>query len=225
LFAEINGSLNQLSNYKKKANDEYGNFVNYTKGKDKIQSGTAEWKKFKVTKKQFKSDLKSLQSIGNETVSKAEKLNKYVTETVVPKIQKCIVADYSKSFKKAYDTLSFYQKELPKQIRNYSSQIASVLKMFQATQPEKCQELTTELSKLNEVNKEISSITKKVQSIQEEFNVRTKGVEFIYSCSSDWDIVMNTESNLKLEQQHLFELNTRIQQIQVQMQNVINLLK
>ena len=225
LFSEVNTSLNELSGYKKKVSDAYNDFVIYTKGKDKIQSGTPEWKKFKVTKKQFKTDLKSIESIGKTTVSNAENLNKHVTENVVPKIQKCVVADYSKSFKTAVDSLNAFQKKLPSQIKSYSNQVAGITKMFLATQPDKCKELTDEMAKLNDVSKELSLITKKVQSLQDEFNKSTKGVEFIYSCSSNWDVVMNAESNLKLEQQHLNELNAKIQQIQGQMQNVINSLK
>ena len=75
------------------------------------------------------------------------------------------------------------------------------------------------------VNNELSIITKKVQSIQEEFNARTKGVDLIYSCSTDWDVVMHAQSNLNLEQQRLNELNARIQQVHVQIQNIINSLK
>lgn len=225
LFSEINGHLSQLNNYRDKTRDEYENFVKYTKGKDKIQSGTPEWKKFKVTKKQFKSDLKTIQSIGEETVEKAEKLNKYVTVNVVPKIQKCVVADYSKSFKKAIDSLNVLQEKLPNQIKSYSNQVEGFTKMFELTHPDKCRELTAELAKLQVVNNELSIITKKVQSIQEEFNARTKGVDLIYSCSTDWEVVMNAQSNLNLEQQRLNELNARIQQVHVQIQNIINSLK
>ena len=222
LFSEVNTSLNELLGFKKKVNDSYNDFVNYTKGKEKIQSGTSEWKRFKETKKQFTKDLKSIESIGKETVSKAEILNKYVTENVVPKIQKCIVADFSKSFKKAVDSLNVLQLKLPNQIKSYSNQVAGITKKFQLTRPDKCKELTDEMSKLNDVSKELSLITKKVQTLQDDFNKSTKGVEFIYSCSSNWDLVMNAESNLKLEQQHLNDLNAKIQQIHGQMQIIID---
>jgi hypothetical protein len=225
MFQEINVSLNEIGSFRQLTNDEYGKFLLYTKGKDKIQSGTPEWKSFKNTKKQFKTALKSIQNIGNATVNKAEDLNKLVSEQIAPKIQKCVVADYKKSIKSAVDSLSKLEQELPLKINEYTNKINLVLKTFQSSFPEKCQDLNTELAKMKDVSKELSSILSKVNGINRDFSSKTKGVEYIYSCSSDWNYIMKVEQELKNEQSNLNVLKTKMQGIQNQIQTVVSQMK
>ncbi len=225
MFEEINVSLNEMGSFRQLTNDEYGKFLLYTKGKDKIQSGTEEWKSFKNTKKQFKSALKSIQKTGNSTVNKAEDLNRLVSEQIAPKIQKCVVADYQKSIKSAVDSLSKLQQELPMKINEYSNKINLVLKTFESSFPEKCQDLNTELAKMKDVSKELSSILNKVNGINREFLSKTKGVEYIYSCSTDWNFVMKVEQDIKNEQSNLNNLKMKMQAIQNQIQTIVSQMK
>jgi hypothetical protein len=225
MFEEINVSLNEMGSFRQLTNDEYGKFLLYTKGKDKIQSGTPEWKNFKNTKKQFKTALKSIQNIGNSTVNKAEDLNRLVSEQIAPKIQKCVVADYQKSIKSAVDSLSKLQQELPMKINEYSNKINLVLKTFQLSFPEKCQDLNTELAKMKDVSKELSAILSKVNGINRDFLSKTKGVEYIYSCSTDWNYVMKVEQEIKNEQSNLNNLKMKMQAIQNQIQVIVNQMK
>jgi hypothetical protein len=225
MFQEINVSLNEIGSFRQLTNDEYGKFLLYTKGKDKIQSGTPEWKSFKNTKKKFKTALKSIQNIGNATVNKAEDLNKLVSEQIAPKIQKCVVADYKKSIKSAVDSLSKLEQELPIKINEYTNKVNLVLKTFQLSFPEKCQDLNTELAKMKDVSKELSSILSKVNGINRDFLSKTKGVEYIYSCSTDWNYVMKVEQEIKNEQSNLNNLKMKMQTIQNQIQVIVNQMK
>jgi hypothetical protein len=225
MFQEINVSLNEIGSFRQLTNDEYGKFLLYTKGNDKIQSGTPEWKSFKNTKKKFKTALKSIQNIGNATVNKAEDLNKLVSEQIAPKIQKCVVADYKKSIKSAVDSLSKLEQELALKINEYTNKINLVLKTFQSSFPEKCQDLNTELAKMKDVSKELSSILSKVNGINRDFSSKTKGVEYIYSCSSDWNYIMKVEQEIKNEQSNLNNLKMKMQTIQNQIQVIVNQMK
>ena len=225
MFQEISISLNEIGSIRKKTNAEYDKFLAYTKGKDKIQSGTTEWKSFKNTKKEFKSALKSIQKTGNKTVIQAEELNKLVSEQIAPKIQKCVVADYKKSIKSAVDSLSKLEQDLPLKINEYTNKINLVLKTFQLSFPEKCQDLNTELAKMKDVSKELSSILIKVNGINRDFSSKTKGVEYIYSCSSDWNYVMKVEQEIKNEQSNLNNLQIKMQAIQNQIQVIVNQIK
>jgi hypothetical protein len=225
MFDEINISLVSLSTFRQKTNDEYGKFVLYTKGKDKIQSGTTEWKSFKDTKRQFKSALKSIQKRGNETVKNAEELNKFVLEQVTPKIQKCVVADYQKSIKLATDSLRKLEQDLPIKIAQYTTKVSLVLKNFESSFPAQCKELNSELSKMKELEKELNLIADKVQFINRDFLRRTKGIEYIYSCSSEWEFVLKTEQEMRNEQTKLNEIRMKLQLIQNQIQTIANQMK
>ena len=225
MFDEINASLSSMSSFKKITNDEYTKFLTYTKGKDKIQSGTAEWKSFKNTKKQFKSALKSIQKTGELTVKKAEDLNKFVSEQIAPKIQKCVVADYYKGIKQASDSLTRFEKELPIKIDEYTNKVSKMSNTFQETNPDKCKELAVELSKMKELNKELKLIVNKVKLIERDFLIKTKGVEYIYSCSSDWSLIMKIEQEVKNEQTNLYSLQAKMQTIQTQIQTIVSQLK
>jgi hypothetical protein len=225
MFDEINASLSSMSSFKKITNDEYTKFLTYTKGKDKIQSGTTEWKSFENTKKQFKSALKSIQKTGELTVKKAEDLNKFVSEQIAPKIQKCVVADYYKGIKQASDSLTRFEKELPIKIDEYTNKVSKMSNTFQETNPDKCKELAVELSKMKELNKELKLIVNKVKLIERDFLIKTKGVEYIYSCSSDWSLIMKIEQEVKNEQTNLYSLQAKMQTIQTQIQTIVSQLK
>ena len=221
MFEEINASLNQMEFYKLKTSDEYFEFLSYTKGKDKIQSGTPEWKNFKNSKKQFKTALKSIQKIGNSTVNKAEQLNKLMSEQIAPKIQKCVVADYRKSIKLTVDSLSKLEQELPIKINEYTNKVNLVLKIFQSSFPDKCQALNIEMANMKDVSKELNAIVSKVNVINLDFISKTKQIEYIYSCSSDWSFVMRVEQELKNEQIRFNELKTKLQTIQNNIQSIV----
>ena len=225
LFEEINSSLNNMSSLRRKTIEEYSNFLIYTKGKDKIQTGTTEWKSFKSTKKQFKTALKSIQKIGNNTVKKAEELNKLVSEKIVPKIQKCVVADYQKSIKFVVDSLIKLELELPVKIKDYTNKVSVITNKFQLSFPNQCQQLEMELSNLRGLSIDLSSIVNKVDGISHEFQSKTKGVEFIYSCSTDWSFVMKLEQDLKNEQSNLNNLYLKMQGIQNQIKTIVTQMK
>jgi len=221
MFQEISISLNEIGSIRKKTNAEYDKFLAYTKGKDKIQSGTPEWKSFKNTKKEFKSALKSIQKTGNKTVIQAEELNKLVSEQIAPKIQKCVVADYKKSIKSAVDSLSKLEQELPIKINEYTNKVNLVLKIFQSSFPDKCQALNNEMANMKDVSKELNAIVSKVNVINLDFISKTKEIEYIYSCSSDWSFVMRVEQELKNEQIRFNELKTKVQTIQNNIQSIV----
>lgn len=225
MFEEINVQISELNKLKSVAIKSYYDFANYTKGKTEIQSGTEEWRKFKSTKKLVKNSVKLIQKNGNRTVSEAEKLNTYISEKIAPTIQKCNTKDFEKTILNELDSLSKLQKEYPEKAKKYTVEVEKIATLYKSSQPDKYQTLTDELKSLDELNKDLNSISENVKEIHKSFASGVKGKEFIYSCSSDWNIVKQTEEKIKKEEQRLIDLNLNSQRIQLQIQNTLNSFK
>jgi peptidoglycan hydrolase CwlO-like protein len=78
---------------------------------------------------------------------------------------------------------------------------------------------------MKDVSKELSAILSKVNGINRDFLSKTKGVEYIYSCSTDWNFVMKVEQDIKNEQSNLNNLKMKMQAIQNQIQTIVSQMK
>jgi hypothetical protein len=56
-MAHLNASIKELESINSSVQKEYLDFLNYSKGKKQLTSGTEEWDKLKSTKKLYKSSI------------------------------------------------------------------------------------------------------------------------------------------------------------------------
>ncbi len=220
-----NTLVNKMYVLQKSLNAEYANYNDYTKGKDKIESGTAEWKKFKVTKKKMKSEVKELQAVGNKAVKNATGFNKYVNEMIAPTVQFCDVAMYTSKFDEAMATLNKSEQDLTDNLKNYESQVLKMTGQYTSLFPDKCQELTADLSSIISSKDRFQNIKVTVQNAVNEFKQKTAGKQKIYSCSSDFAIVTDAENKVRAQQNELGNLQQNIQGVVAHMQQVISTMK
>jgi uncharacterized protein with NRDE domain len=112
MLTGIDAEMKAIDEKRLFVNQLYSQFKEYTKGKDKIQSGTPEWEKVKDAKDALKFTLENIQNDGNAVVEDATAFNAFVTKTIVPTIQLCDVAQYTAQFEKAISDLTANQKQV-----------------------------------------------------------------------------------------------------------------
>lgn len=222
LLFETDGLVKEMSKYQMNINDEYENFIEYTKGKSKIESGTQEWKKFKYTKKAIKSNVQTLQSKGNDAVKKATFFNQYANEAILKNIQYCDVASFNIKFDDIILNLDKSQKTFLEQLAEYESKLQFLTNKFSQVYPDQCKLLNEDFQKIKTGKDRFESVQSNVQLIVNKFKVYTVGKQKIYSCASDWSFVSQAEKEMTEQQNELSSLQQNIQGLINHMQSVIN---
>jgi hypothetical protein len=218
---DITNSVQDLLKLKNTINDEYKNFSTYSKGKSEIASGTVEWKKFKITKKNMKSSASNLQKKGEETIEKATAFNKFVTISIAPIVQFCDVAVYNTKFKETVDSLGKIQLALNAQLKKYEGQVNLITQQY-AAKAEKCKSMQDDIKKMSEEKNRITDIKASIQLTVDQFKSKTRGRQKIYSCSADWVIVTQAESQLLAQQNLLNEIQQNIAALSAHIQGIVN---
>ena len=224
MLTGINAEMKTISEKRMFVNQIYVQFKDYTKGKDKIQSGTPEWEKVKDAKVALKSTLENIQNDGNAVVENATAFNAFVTKSIVPTIQLCDVAQYTTQFEKAISDLTVNQKEVGNQLTQYQKQVAELIAKYSTTKPALCKELSTDLQKINTDVTQISRIKMNLQMAVSAFKTGTQGKTKIYSCSNDWKVVTDTETAVKAQQKEANALQQSIQTTATHLQSVVQAL-
>ena len=222
MMKEVDASTAGLVQLEQQVNLEYVQFAQYTKGKTQIVSGTAEWKQFKQTKKNLKDLVAQIESKNKEAVEKATDLNEYINTKVVPTVQFCDVNMYASKFKQAMDTLGKLRGSMDGNFRRYEMQVANIVRKFNATQTEKCTQLNNDMKTMITERELLVNIAKAMKTASDQFNASTAGKQKIYSCSKDWEIVLQAEKEMSARQKELLEMQQRIQALVNHMQSVIN---
>jgi DNA repair exonuclease SbcCD ATPase subunit len=217
----IETQMNLIDNRSTAVNQIYSQFKEYTKGKDKIQSGTPEWDQVKEAKEGLKVTLAEIQAEGNALVEKGNAFNEYVTNSLVPTIQLCDVAQYTTQFEKAISDLSKNQKEVGNQLTQYQKQVAELIAKYSTTKPALCKELSADLQKINTDVTQISRIKMNLQMAVNAFKTNTQGKTKIYSCSSDWKVVTDAENAVNTQQKEANALQQSIQTTATHLQTVV----
>ena len=207
LMKEVDASTSGLVQLEQQVNQEYVQFAQYTKGKTQIVSGTAEWKQFKQTKKNLKDLVAQIESENKKAVEKATSLNEYM---------------YSSKFKQAMDTLGKLRGYMDGNFRRYEMQVANIVRKFNATQTEKCTQLNNDMNAMIAERERLVNIAKAMKAASDQFNASTAGKQKIYSCSKDWEIVLQAEKEMSARQKELIDMQQRIQVLVNHMQSVIN---
>ncbi len=224
MLTGINAEMKTISEKRMFVNQIYVQFKDYTKGKDKIQSGTPEWEKVKDAKVALKSTLENIQNDGNAVVENATAFNAFVTKSIVPTIQLCDVAQYTAQFEKAISDLTVNQKEIGNQLTQYQKQVAELIAKYSTTKPALCKELSNDLQKINTDVTQISRIKMSLQMAVSAFKTGTQGKTKIYSCSNDWKVVTDAEAAVKAQQKEANALQQSIQTTATHLQSVVQAL-
>ena len=221
MLSGIDAEMKEIAQQRVAVNSIYVQFKDYTKGKDKIQSGTPEWEKVKDAKDALKSTLENIQNDGNAVVENATAFNAFVTKSIVPTIQLCDVAQYTKQFEKAISDLTVNQKEVGNQLTQYQKQVAELIAKYSTSKPALCKELSADLQKINTDVTQISRIKMNLQMAVNAFKTSTQGKTRIYSCSSDWKIVSDTETAVNAQQKEAYALQQSIQTTATHLQTIV----
>jgi len=211
-----------LIQLEQKVNTEYLQFKQYTQGKTQITSGTEEWKQLKQTKKNLKNLAGQIEDKNKEAVAKATELNTYLNEKIVPNVQFCDVNMYSAKFKQAMDTLGKMRGYLDGNFRRYEMQVANIVRKFNSTQTEKCTQLNNDMLAMISEREQLVNIAKSMKAAGDQFKGSTTGKQKIYSCSPDWEVVLQAEKDMLAGQMELVAMQQRIQTLVNHMQSIIN---
>lgn len=225
LSAEVAFGQKEIAGMQKTVNDAYGSFTQYTKGKDKIASGTDEWKKFKTTKKLVKSTMKSLQSKGEATIEKATSFNAYIIKEIVPKVQVCDTKSYLSNVEKTMPDFPKVKQELSAHLKKYTLQLSMFEKKVGGTHPNEMKQLHDDLKRLKDETPLLDQIQQELTKTISDFKSATAQKEQIYSCSADWSIVNNCNTALEKVQSDLNGIQSRIQATVNHMQSIIDSVK
>lgn len=221
MLTGIDAEMKAIDEKRLFVNQLYSQFKEYTKGKDKIQSGTPEWEKVKDAKDALKSTLENIQNDGNAVVENATAFNAFVTKTIVPTIQLCDVAQYTAQFEKAISDLTANQKQVADQLSQYQKKVAELISKHSATKPALCKELSADLQKINTDVTQISRIKMNLQMAVTAFKTGTQGKTKIYSCSNDWKVVSDAEAAVNAQQKEANALQQSIQTTTTHLQSLV----
>ena len=221
MLTGIDAEMKEIAQQRLAVNTIYVQFKDYTKGKDKIQSGTPEWEKVKDAKVALKSTLENIQNAGNTVVKNATTFNSFVTKNIVHTIQLCDVAVYTTQFEKAISDLTLNQKKVGTDLAQYQKQVAELISTCSASKPMLCKELSADLQKINTDVAQISRIKMNLQMAVNSFKTNTQGKSKIYSCSSDWKAVTDAETAVNFQQKEANALQQSIQTTAAHLQTLV----
>ena len=220
MLSGIDAEMKEIAQQRVAVNSIYVQFKDYTKGKDKIQSGTPEWEKVKDAKYALKSTLENIQNDGNAVVENATAFNAFVTKSIVPTIQLCDVGQYTTQFEKAISDFTVNQKQIGDQLIQYQKQVADLISTYSKTKPELCKELIADLQQINTDVTQISRIKINLQMAVTAFKTGTQGKTKIYSCNKDWKVVTDAETAVKTQQKEANALQQSIQTTATHLQGI-----
>lgn len=225
LLADLRAEMSQINSLKATLNQEYVSFQDYTKGKDRIVSGTPEYEKMKVTRDNIKLNMESLQSKGQAAVKKAQTLSDYVSKNVVPSIQMVDVASYKSKFEQSISDLSNSEQTFYQELKKYDGQMNQVIGKFQTTHASQCASLKSDFQLLNDHQKSIGEVKVDLLSTLKTFQEQTRGMKTISSCSNQWPLVAAADQSIAASQTRLNAIQSEIQSISGRIQSTMNSMK
>jgi hypothetical protein len=221
MLEQLDGQVNKIVQMQDTMKQVYQAFVRDNKGKEKIQSGTAEWTKLKHTKKTMKAGLKDLEEQGEYAVQLATTFHQYVIHSVVPTLSVCDVDARTAQFSTALANLSKDQADAQKQLKNYEAQIALVAQQFGTAHPQKCEQLYLHLDTIASHVAQITRVTQDVQKGIDTFKRQTKGIKKLYSCQSQWGYVEELQKAVVKQQKEISDIEKNIQKQHSVMQEIL----
>jgi hypothetical protein len=221
----INADLVVMSSYGLKIKDAYNDFSNYSKGKSKIESGTPEWKKFKTTRNEIKENAKLLQKSGESNIKQATAFHKFVEEKIVPGITYCDVPSTLNQFETALKDLGNSQKKFNDEFGVFEKEVSVITNKFSAQYPDKCNSISEKIKKIKLKNSDITKVKSGMLQETSKFRKATSGKNKIYSCSTDWQAVKDSEQGFNNLKNELSSIERNLQELSAQIKQEISELK
>jgi DNA repair exonuclease SbcCD ATPase subunit len=222
LSSEVAQGQTELTTLQKSVNEAYQGFKGYTKGKEKISSGSIEWKQLKSTRKLVKKTFKTLQKKGDATIKKAYEFNAYINEYIVPKVQVCEVVSYVSQIQSQLPDPTKLTTEMNTQLQQYSQKIPDIETRWGSSHPGEISALKAELAKLKNVTGQPSQAIKTAQVSIDAFKAATQQIPKLYSCSPNWTLVSDLDQAMRKLQLDLTTIQSEVQQSVARMQSIIN---
>jgi hypothetical protein len=225
LLADLRAEMSQINSLKATLNQEYVSFQDYTKGKDRIVSGTPEYEKMKLTRNNIKLNMESLQTKGQTAVKKAQTFSDYVSKNVVSSIQMVDVASYKSKFEQSISDLSNSEQTFYQELKKYDGQMNQVIGKFQTTHASQCASLKSDFQLLNDHQKSIGEVKVDLLSTLKTFQEQTRGMKTISSCSNQWPLVAAADQSIAASQTKLNAIQSEIQKTVGRIEATIKSLK
>jgi len=225
LLEDVNSSVAEINNIKTEVNKEFANFSEYSKDKKTIASNTPEWDNLKQTRKKMKNYVKSLEKLGEETLKKATTFTVYTATSVVPSIQLCDVKNYLLKYDQTMASFTKSQETAYADLKKYQEEIKNATSKYRTSQAIKIQTLAISMESMEAEIDKLENIKIAIVKAVNQFKGETRGKQKIYSCSSDWEIVLRVESAIAAEQKELQNVQTKLVEIAAQIQNTVNTLE
>ena len=203
----------------------YLDFKTYTKGKDAIASNTNEWKLFKTTKKSLKSKFKELQTTGEKTVKEAEEFNLFVNEKIVPIVTMIDVEAFRKNLDESQQSFKTSQKELEDKLLVLENDLTRLKRKNRILNKDKITLLEKDMEEMKIQRNEFALVQSKLDNTILLINQKMSGKTRIYSCSSEWEVVKETEQSFSELQVSCNTIQTSILGLYAHMLQVISEIK
>ncbi len=217
--------LDVMESYSVRIKETYTQFLNYSNGKSKIESGTPEWKSFKTTRNEIKSNAKLLQSKGEESIKSATQFHQFIEAKIVPSVSYCDVPNTLNQFQSAMEDLSRSQKKHIEEFKDFEKQVNNVIQPYQATYPDVCTKVSSMLKSMKTAGLGINKIKAGLLEETSAFRRSTQGMDKIYSCSGGWSAAVHAQQQLEKLKNELAGIEKSMQDFNAQILNEINQLK
>ena len=221
-MVHLNASIKELESINSSVQKEYLDFLNYSKGKKQLTSGTEEWDKLKSTKKLYKSSISVYEDKSELLQKEAAVFQTFVTNTVSPTLKKCDIPSYTK---KAKDELLKSEKNAlnaKEEIRKYEGQVTMFILNNQLNKAEMCGLVQKEWLIIKDQEPLLAQVMVKLSTLINKFIADTQGKTVIVSCAPDWKVVEKFESDIQKLQSEVNEINTKIKQRTANINALIN---
>ncbi len=222
----LENSANNLNTINSKITKEYENFKSYTSGQDQIASNTVEWKKLKSTKKNVKKEIKNYEKEAQNTVKLADVFQRFLTDSIMTNVSYFDLANHKEKYRTSMSSLKRQLLMYTDEMKRLESEVTKIIEVKSIAFPELSTLLQEELNTTKQNYSKLSIIIGTAQDAWSRFNSRTAYKDRIYSCSVDWSIITQLESELSDFQRELSETqnainanNLKIQELILQMGN------
>ena len=217
----LENSASNLNTINLKITKEYENFKSYTSGLDQIASNTVEWKKLKSTKKNVKKEIKNYEKEAQNMVKLADVFQRFLTDSIMTNVSYFDLANHKEKYRTSLSSLKSQLQVYTEEMKKLESEVTKIIEAKTSDYPEWTTLLKEELLKTKQNYSKLSEIIGTAQEAWSRFNTRTAYKDRIYSCSVDWNIITQLESELSDFQRELSETQNAINANNLKIQELI----
>ncbi len=193
---KLEENLTEITQMKNNVNNEYNEFLIYSKGINKIASNSKEWDYLKQTKKNMKLLKKEITKKGKVYKNKAEHLGNFLNKEVVPLVKIYKVSDYKEKHVQIISSIKKTQKEINKELNNYESILKNLRNKFSRSHVEQCKQLDLQLKLVKEEVEKIRLVAVKINKLFKNFNEITNKFTEIYNTYPEWASILVVEAQI-----------------------------